>query len=92
MKAITDYTMITEAANGVYFVPIRGHYELYGFVVRAKSAEEAFNLAKAAYKDASSVATSENSTKFVKPELPKSGAYSISELKDKVSLVCRYSE
>ena len=92
MKPITDYTMITEAANGVYFVPVRGHYEMYGFIVRAKSAEEAFDLAKAAQKDASSWSTRKDSTKFVEPELPKSGAYAISELKDKVSLVCFYSE
>ncbi len=92
MKAITDYTMVTEAASGVYFVPVRGKYEMYGFIVRAKSAEEAFNLAKDAQKDASSYATRKDSTKFVQPELPKSGAYAISELKDKVSLVCMYSE
>ena len=92
MKSITDYTMVTEAANGVYFVPIRGNYEMFGFIVRAKNAEEAFNLAKAAKKDAESYATRKDSTKFVQPELPDSGAFAISELKDKCSLVCWYSE
>lgn len=92
MKPITDYTMVTEAANGVYFVPVRGKYEMYGFIVRAKSGDEAYDLAQGAQKDASNYATRKDSTKFVQAELPESGAYAISELKDKVTLVCQYIE
>jgi len=87
MKPITDYTMITEAANGVYFVPIRGKWEMHGFIVRAKSPEEAYKLAK----DAEATAHSD-SKKYTELEFPKSGVYAISELKDKVTLVCQYVE
>jgi hypothetical protein len=87
MKPITDYTMITEAANGVYFVPIRGKWEMHGFVVRAKSAEEARKLAEDAEKTAHS-----GSKNYTEPKFPESGAYAISELKDKVTLVCQYVE